>query len=129
MVAVFSKVVEMGSFTRAAEVLHMSQSAVSHAVAGLEIEFGVPLLIRDRKHGIVVTDLGRRVLEPMRVILNRVAQIEQEAADAQGLEAGTTRIGSFPSASRPGCSQKSSGYLRSNIPPSRWSSSRAPTRR
>ena len=97
--AVFSKVVEMGSFTRAAEVLHMSQSAVSHAIAGLETEFGVPLLIRDRKHGIVVTDFGRRVLEPMRIILNRVAQIEQEAAAAQGLEAGTIRLGSFPSAS------------------------------
>lgn len=97
--AVFSKVVEMGSFTRAAEVLHMSQSAVSHAIAGLETECGMPLLIRDRKQGIVVTDFGRRVLEPMRVILNRVAQIEQEAAAAQGLEAGTIRIGSFPSAS------------------------------
>lgn len=40
--AVFSKVVEMGSFTRAGEALHMSQSAVSHAIAGLETEFGVP---------------------------------------------------------------------------------------
>ena len=96
MVAVFSKVVEMGSFTRAAEVLHMSQSAVSHAVAGLEIEFGVPLLIRDRKHGIVGTDFGRRVLEPMRVILNRVAQIEQEAAAAQGWKRGPLGSGAFP---------------------------------
>lgn len=95
--AVFSKVVEVGSFTGAAAILHMSQSAVSHAIAGLEAELGVALLIRDRRQGIVLSDFGRRVLEPMRAILNRVAQIEQEAAATQGLESGTIRIGSFPS--------------------------------
>ena len=96
--AVFSKVVEVGSFTRAGKALHMSQSAVRHAIAVLEAELGVPLLIRERKQGIVVSDFGQRILEPVRVILNRVAQIEQEAAAAaQGLEARTLRVGSFPS--------------------------------
>ena len=95
---IFSKVVEMGSFTKAAEVLNMTQSAVSHAISGLEAELGVTLLIRDRKQGIVISDFGRRVLEPIRGILNRIAYIEQEAAAEKGLESGTIRVGSFPSA-------------------------------
>lgn len=95
---VFSTVVEMSSFTKAAEILHMSQSAVSHTVAALEAEFGVPLLIRDRQQGILVSDFGRRMLEPVRVILNRAAQVKQEANAAQGIESGTVRVGSFPSA-------------------------------
>ncbi len=95
---IFSKVVEMGNFTKAAEALNMTQSAVSHAIAGLETELGVVLLIRDRKLGIIVSNFGGRVLEPIRGILNRVAYIEQEAAAEKGIESGTIRVGSFPSA-------------------------------
>ncbi len=46
---IIAKVVELGSFTETAETLNMTQSAVSHAVASLESEWGVSLLIRDRK--------------------------------------------------------------------------------
>lgn len=46
---IITNVVELGSFTATAEKLNMTQSAVSHAVASLEAEFGVSLLIRDRK--------------------------------------------------------------------------------
>lgn len=46
---IIAKVVELGSFTAAAEALNMTQSAVSHAVASLETEWGVSLFIRDRK--------------------------------------------------------------------------------
>lgn len=95
---VFVKVVDMGSFTKAAEALNMTQSAVSHAIAGLEAELGVVLLIRNRRQGIILSDFGRRVLEPIRGILNGVAHIEQEAAAEKGLESGTIRVGSFPSA-------------------------------
>lgn len=46
---IIAKVVELGSFTAAAEALNMTQSAVSHAVANVESEWGVSLFIRDRK--------------------------------------------------------------------------------
>lgn len=39
---IIAKVVELGSFTAAAEALNMTQSAVSHAVASLETEWGCP---------------------------------------------------------------------------------------
>lgn len=37
---IIAKVVELGSFTETAEILNMTQSAVSHAVASLESEWG-----------------------------------------------------------------------------------------
>ncbi len=94
----FVTVVETRSFTKSGERLTMTQSAVSHAVAVLESELGVQLIVRDRKHGVMPSGFGQRVLEPAPDILGRVAQIEQEAAAEQGLEAGVVRIGSFPSA-------------------------------
>ncbi|NEW07627.1 LysR family transcriptional regulator [Paenibacillus sp. SYP-B3998] len=95
---IFSKVVELGSFTKAAERLNMTQSAVSHAVAGLESEWGITLLIRDRKKGLILTEVGQKTLIYMREILNQMEKIKQEVAFASNLEAGTIRIGSFASA-------------------------------
>ncbi|MBT2288512.1 LysR family transcriptional regulator [Paenibacillus albidus] len=95
---IFTKVVELGSFTKAAERLNMTQSAVSHAVAGLETEWGVTLLIRDRKKGFMLTEMGQKMLIHIREILNQMEKIRQEVAFATNLEAGTIRIGSFASA-------------------------------
>lgn len=95
---VFTKVIELGSFTKAAEKLNMTQSAVSHAVAGLESELGIPLLLRDRKKGFMLTEVGQKTLWHMREILNHMEKIKQVAAFASNLEAGTIRIGSFASA-------------------------------
>jgi DNA-binding transcriptional LysR family regulator len=95
---VFTAVVETKSFTRAAEILHITQSAASHAVAGLEEELEVALLIRDREQGISVSEFGNRVLQPILSILNGVSAIEQEAAAQKGMESGTVRVGCFPSA-------------------------------
>jgi len=41
---VFSAVVEIGSLTKAGEMLGLTQSAVSHAIASLESECGFSLL-------------------------------------------------------------------------------------
>ncbi|GAE28711.1 LysR family transcriptional regulator [Halalkalibacter hemicellulosilyticus] len=96
---IITKVIELGSFTKAAKQLNMTQSAVSHAIASLESEWGVTLLIRDRKKGITVTEVGRNILIHMREILNRIENINQEIALANNLELGTIRIGTFTSAS------------------------------
>ena len=97
--AVFLKVVETGSFTRAAQALNMTQPAVSHAITGLESGLGVTLFIRDRAKGLILTDAGNRILVHARGILNLVERIRQEATAETGLEKGTIRIGSFPSVS------------------------------
>lgn len=96
---VLIKTIELGSFTKAARVLNMTQPAVSHAISSIESELGVTILIRDKRKGLIVTDLGSRILVHIREILNGVEKIEQEVAMEKGHEVGTIRIGSFPSAS------------------------------
>ncbi|NGQ94387.1 LysR family transcriptional regulator [Brevibacillus sp. SYP-B805] len=95
---VFVAVVEAGSFTKAGEKLNLSQSGVSHAIAGLEAELGISLLTRSRS-GVSLTEAGEAVLVHAREVLNRLEQIRQSAAAAAGLQIGTLRVGSFPSVS------------------------------
>ncbi|MDO3675902.1 LysR family transcriptional regulator [Paenibacillus ehimensis] len=95
---VFSTVVELGSLTRTAEKLGLTQSAVSHAIASLESEWGFALLTRGRA-GIGLTPNGTRVLKHVRDIIQRSELLKQEVASIQGLETGTVRIGTFTSIS------------------------------
>ncbi|WBX81034.1 LysR family transcriptional regulator [Virgibacillus salarius] len=96
---IITKVMEVGSFTKAAERLNMTQSAVSHAIASLESEWGVTLLIRDRRKGIALTEVGQKILPHMREVLNNMEKINHEVALATNLEIGTIHIGTFSSAS------------------------------
>ena len=62
----FYKVATVGSFTRAAEALHVTQSAVSHSVRGLEKRVGFPLFVRGRtlqltEFGQIVFDFATRI--------------------------------------------------------------------
>ena len=52
---------ELQSFTRAGEVLSLTQPAVSHHISQLEREFGVKLFIRS-KNGLTLTEEGKVVL-------------------------------------------------------------------
>ncbi len=57
----FMMCAQIGNFTRAAERLHITQSALSQRVINLEEELGTTLFIRDRK-GIRLTDGGEELL-------------------------------------------------------------------
>ncbi len=63
-------VVDTGSFSKAADLLKVTQSGVSHAVAGLERELGVALVGRAR-NGLSLTEVGQRVLVHAREMLGR----------------------------------------------------------
>jgi DNA-binding transcriptional LysR family regulator len=95
---IFSTVVELGSLTKAADTLGLTQSGVSHAIGSLEKEFGFSLLNRSRS-GIMLTVNGERVLKPMREMLAWQEQLQQEIAAIKGLQAGTVRLGTFTSVS------------------------------
>lgn len=56
----FAAVAETGSFAGAAERLHVSQSAVSHRIRGLENQLQVELFIREGRRA-VLTEMGRQV--------------------------------------------------------------------
>jgi DNA-binding transcriptional LysR family regulator len=83
-------VVDRASFTDAAAQLGISQSAVSHAVSGLEKEVGGRVLQRDG--GVALTVLGHRVLEHARAALASVVALES-AVRQDGTLAGTVRLG------------------------------------
>lgn len=95
---VFQKVVELGNFTRAAEQLNMTQSAVSHAISSLEKEFGYPLLHRNKQAKISKTAFADRILPHIRQILNSEAIIKQEISIQNNQLEGTLKIGAFTSA-------------------------------
>lgn len=91
-----AKVVELGSLTKAAEVLGCTQSAVSHAISNLESEFGFAILKRSRA-GVRLTSEGERIMPPVRGMLNYEEQLKQTVSAIRGLDFGTVRIGAFTS--------------------------------
>ncbi|QPH53656.1 LysR family transcriptional regulator [Pontivivens ytuae] len=90
-VTAFAYAAREGSFSRAAQRMGVSQSAVSQHVAALEREVGAPLLIRDRK-GLELTRAGQRFYE----LAERYATLDQLIAerieDFATLEAGHLSI-------------------------------------
>jgi DNA-binding transcriptional LysR family regulator len=86
-----------GSVTAAAEALHYAQPSISHQLAKLETEVGVPLLQRMGR-GIRLTDAGRLLVERAESILAQVESVHAEMDELAGLRAGRVRLAAFPSA-------------------------------
>lgn len=95
--SVFIAVVEQGSFIRAANVLNVSQSAVSHSIAKLEEECGYQLLLRTRS-GIRLTANGELLLPYVRQLLNSENSLQQEISKLKDIESGIVKIAAFHSA-------------------------------
>ncbi len=95
---IFHSVVELGSLTKAAENLNLTQSGVSHAIASLETELGFSLLTRDRA-GVTLTTNGELVLKYVRETLQCNDRLQQQVAEIKGIQIGTVRIGTFTSVS------------------------------
>lgn len=89
-------VAERGNFSEAALELHLTQPAVSHAIATLEEELGVPLFARGR-HGAVITPAGERILYHARQALQNLEMMQREANLHKGLHGGHVRIAAFRS--------------------------------
>ncbi len=90
-IAAFVVVARERSFTRAAAQLGVSQSALSHALRGLEERLGVRLLTRTTR-SVTPTEAGERLL---RTVGPRLEEIEAEIAQLSQMRdkpAGTVRI-------------------------------------
>ncbi|MHA8262447.1 LysR family transcriptional regulator [Lactobacillaceae bacterium Melli_B3] len=92
----FSTVIQEKSFYKAAKVLDVTPSAVSHAINQLEKFLGFSVFIRSRS-GITLTADGKAVLPIIQDIINNQQRLEQEAANITGLNSGSVRIGAFSS--------------------------------
>lgn len=97
-IRLFVAVAETGSFTKAGQMMNMTQPAVSRAISSLESELGVTLLNRHPRNGVVLTDIGKRIVVTGREILLQYEKISQEVAAEKGLETGSIRVGAFPAA-------------------------------
>jgi molybdate transport repressor ModE-like protein len=97
-VRVLAAVAREGSFSAAADVLYLSQSAVSQQVATLEREVGLSLLERTAS-GPKLTDAGRALVSHAEAAIARLDEAEHELKAIAGLEGGELRVASFPSAS------------------------------
>ncbi len=95
---IFLKVVECGSFTKAAQLMSFTQSGVSHAVSALEETLGLPLLSRSRG-GVALTADGRALLPYIRRLCAQQHQLEQAAADLRGMTEGLVKVAAFSSVS------------------------------
>ena len=95
---VLQEVTGRGSFSAAAESLHLSQSAVSQQIAALEREVGIALLERT-SGGPKLTTAGEALMEHGDAVLTRLDEAERELARISGLEGGRLRVTSFPTAS------------------------------
>jgi DNA-binding transcriptional LysR family regulator len=94
---VLTEVISRGSFSAAAEALSYTQSAVSQAVARLEAETGVTLVVRDRR-GVRATAAGATLVEHAEAIFAQVDAAEADLAAVLGVRGGRLRVASFPSA-------------------------------
>jgi DNA-binding transcriptional LysR family regulator len=90
-------VAEKGNFSNAALSLEISQSAVSRAIAALEKELGLPLLLRGR-FGARPSLMGERIIAYARKMVQIRDRIDYEIFLEKGLEGGRIRIASFRSA-------------------------------
>ncbi|MBC7781601.1 MAG: LysR family transcriptional regulator [Proteobacteria bacterium] len=88
---VFARVVEAGSFSRAAERLALSTTATSRLVADLETHLGARLLHRTTRR-LSLTDAGRGYFERCTAILDEIDDAESAASSATQRATGTLRI-------------------------------------
>ncbi len=89
----FSKVADLGSFTRAAEACFVAQPSLSQQIIKLEAELGTPLFERLARR-VILTDAGRR-LRPIAEQILRLVDEVKERVDGDA-EAGRVAVGSPP---------------------------------
>lgn len=92
----FVKTVEYGSFTKAAEILHYSQSGVSRMINDLEKEWKIVLLERG-KSGVRLTSDGTKLLPYAKSVCLEYEKLQMEVDELSGLQSGLIRIGTFSS--------------------------------
>ena len=87
----FAKVVQAGSFTRAAEALHTHKAHLSRVISQLELDLGARLLERTTR-SLSLTEVGREFHARCAAILAAVDDARLVVAQSQGEPRGTLRL-------------------------------------
>ena len=81
-------------FTRAAEELHVAQSALSHQIRRLEAELGAELFERSSR-SVTVTEVGEAVAARARSVIGEIDGVRQEVDELRGLVRGKVSVGAM----------------------------------
>ena len=95
----FSEVIRCGSFSKAAQNLHITQSALSQRIINLENELATALIIRDPS-GLRLTPAGKTLLRYCQTKTSLEDEVLAQIAKATNGIAGIIRIGAFSSVAR-----------------------------
>jgi DNA-binding transcriptional LysR family regulator len=88
---VFHAAAELGSFTRAAEALDMSQSAVSRQVSAVERDLNVPLFHRHAR-GLMLTEHGEILYHAAHDMMIKLDVVRGQLMEARDKPSGTLRV-------------------------------------
>jgi DNA-binding transcriptional LysR family regulator len=89
--ALFVRVAETRSITKAAQACHIALAAASRRIAQLEDQFGVQLLYRNAK-GVELTPAGTAMLNHARQMLEKVGEMRAEISDYSKGVKGVVRV-------------------------------------
>jgi len=93
LLRLFAAVARHGSFSRAAEALHLSQPSVSKGVRDFEAQVGSRLLERRGTGGVVVTEAGALLMRHAATLFAAERAAEEDLAALRGLHRGTLSVG------------------------------------
>jgi DNA-binding transcriptional LysR family regulator len=91
VLAAFLMVAQERSFTRAANRLGVSPSALSHAIKGLEEQIGIRLLARTTR-SVAPTDAGEQLIARLDPALTDIREALEQVAGLRGRPAGRVRL-------------------------------------
>src|SRR4051812_9190192 len=92
LLRLFAAVAKHGSFSRAAEALHISQPAVSKGVREFEAQVGGRLLERGPS-GVTLTEAGQALMRHAAMLFGAERAAEKELAALRGLTRGSLSVG------------------------------------
>lgn len=95
----FYVVAKEGSISRAANILFISQPAITLQIKKLENELGVSLFTRT-KHGVVLTEEGSILFEYIKIAMDNIINGENTLSNLKNLDSGIIRIGASTTVSK-----------------------------
>lgn len=91
----FVATAESGSIIIASEKIHVSSPSISAAIAHIESELQAQLFIRQHAKGLILTDIGEKVMQECKVLLSQADNLYALVADFSGSVRGPLKLGCF----------------------------------
>lgn len=92
LLRIFYQVAKSGQISKAAEILHVSQPAISQHIITLETQVGFKLFSRSKK-GVKLTNEAQEIFSYCKTIFAQVESINHTLQNISSLDTGTLRIG------------------------------------